>query len=169
MSPSFIAWWHGSTSWFWIWIWSRTRQDYSENRGAGFLARFCFDLEDLSDYALEIEYFDWPVGKILAFLESKHQLDHTLIIATTACLFLRAKVNAYEYGAMYPWHSGEEIRLLQDKSIIHSWASAILRLRSWKLLELGESIEWWDKVYFSLLNPDVFSSTYHKKDCVVFG
>jgi len=65
------------------------------------------------------------IGRLVKYwlcLKATHQLDHTLIIATSdnGILFLQAKVNAYDYAAMYQWHSREEIRLLQDKSIIHS-------------------------------------------------
>ena len=53
---------------------------------------------DLLDYALEIEYFDSHVTKILDFLESKGELDNTLVIVTSdhGMPFPRAKSDEYD-------------------------------------------------------------------------
>ena len=53
---------------------------------------------DLLDYALEIEYFDSHVAKILDYLESNGELDNTLVIVTSdhGMPFPRAKSDKYD-------------------------------------------------------------------------
>jgi N-sulfoglucosamine sulfohydrolase len=53
---------------------------------------------DMLDYALEIEYFDSHVTKILDFLESKGELDNTIVIVTSdhGMPFPRAKSDEYD-------------------------------------------------------------------------
>ena len=60
--------------------------------------------EDLLDYAVEIEWFDAHVGRILDYLESKGELDNTLVIFTSdnGMAFPRAKANLYDYGIHMP-------------------------------------------------------------------
>ena len=68
--------------------------------------------EDLLDYAVEIEWFDTQVGRILSFLEQKGELDNTLVIFTAdnGMAFPRAKANLYDYGIHMPlairWDGG---------------------------------------------------------------
>jgi N-sulfoglucosamine sulfohydrolase len=59
---------------------------------------------DILDYALEIEYFDSHVGKILDFLDSKGELDNTLVIVTSdnGMPFPRAKSDEYDYSNHLP-------------------------------------------------------------------
>lgn len=59
---------------------------------------------DMLDYALEIEYFDSHVGKILDFLESKGELNNTLVIVTSdnGLPFPRAKSDEYDYSNHLP-------------------------------------------------------------------
>ncbi len=59
---------------------------------------------DILDYALEIDYFDSHVGKILDFLESTGELDNTLVIVTSdnGMPFPRAKSDEYEYSNHVP-------------------------------------------------------------------
>ena len=59
---------------------------------------------DMLDYALEIEYFDSHVAKILDFLESKGELDNTLVIVTSdhGMPFPRAKSDEYDYSNHIP-------------------------------------------------------------------
>jgi arylsulfatase A-like enzyme len=59
---------------------------------------------DMLDYALEIEYFDSHVGKILDFLESKGELDNTLVIVTSdnGMPFPKAKSDEYDYSNHLP-------------------------------------------------------------------
>ena len=59
---------------------------------------------DLLDYAVEIEWFDEHLGRILKHLEDAGELDNTLIIVTSdnGMAFPRAKANCYEYGIHMP-------------------------------------------------------------------
>lgn len=60
--------------------------------------------EDLLDYAVEIEWFDSHLARMLDFLESKGELDNTLVIVTAdnGMAFPRAKANLYDYGIHMP-------------------------------------------------------------------
>ncbi len=60
--------------------------------------------EDLLDYAVEIEWFDSHVGRILDFLAEHGELDNTLVIFTAdnGMAFPRAKANLYDYGIHMP-------------------------------------------------------------------
>lgn len=59
---------------------------------------------DILDYALEIEYFDSHVGKILDFLERQGELDNTLVIVTSdnGMPFPKAKSDEYENSTHLP-------------------------------------------------------------------
>ncbi|MCC5939305.1 MAG: sulfatase [Lunatimonas sp.] len=59
---------------------------------------------DLLDYALEIEWYDQHLGKMLAHLEAIGELDNTLIVVTSdnGMAFPRAKANMYEHGIHVP-------------------------------------------------------------------
>ncbi|UGU17435.1 sulfatase [Sinomicrobium kalidii] len=60
--------------------------------------------EDLLNYALEIEWFDQHLGKILEKLEETGELENTIIVVTSdnGMAFPRAKSNTYEYGIHVP-------------------------------------------------------------------
>ncbi|QGY47220.1 sulfatase-like hydrolase/transferase [Maribellus comscasis] len=59
---------------------------------------------DLLDYALEIEWFDSHLGKIINFLEKTGELDNTVIVVTSdnGMPFPRAKIQLYEFGIHVP-------------------------------------------------------------------
>ena len=59
---------------------------------------------DLLDYAVEIEWFDSHVGRILEYLEAAGELENTLVIMTAdnGMAFPRAKANVYDYGIHMP-------------------------------------------------------------------
>ncbi|MCA9081293.1 MAG: sulfatase-like hydrolase/transferase, partial [Planctomycetaceae bacterium] len=59
---------------------------------------------DILDYYVEIEWFDQHLGKMLAELEARGELDNTLVIVTSdnGMAFPRAKANCYEYGIHMP-------------------------------------------------------------------
>jgi len=59
---------------------------------------------DLLDYAVEIEWFDQHLARILRTLEEAGELENTLIIVTSdnGMPFPRAKANCYEYGIHMP-------------------------------------------------------------------
>ena len=60
---------------------------------------------DILDYALEIEYFDSHVEKILNFLEKEGELDNTLVIVTSdhGMPFPRAKSDEYDFSNHIPF------------------------------------------------------------------
>ena len=59
---------------------------------------------DLLDYALEIEWFDSHLGRMLALLEERGELDNTLVVVTgdNGLPFPRAKANLYAHGLHVP-------------------------------------------------------------------
>ena len=59
---------------------------------------------DIIDYALEVEWFDTHLDRILKTLERIGGLDNTLIVVTAdnGMAFPRAKANLYEYGTHVP-------------------------------------------------------------------
>lgn len=59
---------------------------------------------DLLDYAIEIEWFDLHLQRMLEYLESIGELDNTIVIVTAdnGMAFPRAKANGYEYGVHVP-------------------------------------------------------------------
>ncbi len=59
---------------------------------------------DILDFAVEIDWFDKQLGKMLKYLESKGELNNTLVVVTSdnGMPFPRAKANNYEYGVHMP-------------------------------------------------------------------
>ena len=59
---------------------------------------------DLLDYAVEIEWFDLHLMRMIEHLEEIGELENTIIIVTSdnGMAFPRAKANAYEYGVHVP-------------------------------------------------------------------
>ena len=59
---------------------------------------------DLLDYAVEIEYADQVLGKVMEILDSANQLENTLVVVTSdnGMAFPRAKANAYDHGIHVP-------------------------------------------------------------------
>ncbi|QBG49251.1 heparan N-sulfatase [Verrucomicrobia bacterium S94] len=74
-----------------------------------FLPAFWPDTEavrhDILDYAVEVEYFDRHLGKILQTLEQSGELENTLIIATSdnAMPFPRYKGHPHEFATRIPF------------------------------------------------------------------
>lgn len=59
---------------------------------------------DLLDYAVEIEWFDLHLQRMLEYLEKSGELENTIVIVTAdnGMPFPRAKANSYEYGVHVP-------------------------------------------------------------------
>ena len=59
---------------------------------------------DLLDYAVEIEWFDLHLTRIISYLDSIGELENTIIIVTgdNGMSFPRAKANCYDYGNHVP-------------------------------------------------------------------
>jgi arylsulfatase A-like enzyme len=60
--------------------------------------------EDIADYLAEIERFDRDVGEILSQLESRGEVENTLVVMTSdnGMPFPRAKANLYDGGTRMP-------------------------------------------------------------------
>ena len=60
---------------------------------------------DLLDYAVEIEWFDLHLERMLHYLDSIGELDNTIVIVTSdnGMPFPRAKANCFEYGVHVPF------------------------------------------------------------------
>ena len=60
---------------------------------------------DILDYAVEVEYFDQHLGRILKHLEKIGELEHTLIIATSdnSMPFPRFKGHPHEFSTRIPF------------------------------------------------------------------
>ena len=89
---------------------------------------------DLADYAVESEWFDTHLGRILAKLEEIGELDNTLVIATSdhGMPFPRVKGQIYEYGFHLPlavrWGGGRNGRTVDDFVNVRDFAPTILQL-----------------------------------------
>lgn len=59
---------------------------------------------DLLDYAVEIEWFDLHLQRMLEYLEEIGELENTIVIVTSdnGMPFPRAKANCYDYGIHVP-------------------------------------------------------------------
>jgi N-sulfoglucosamine sulfohydrolase len=60
---------------------------------------------DILDYAIEIEWFDLHLQRMLTYLEEIGELENTIVIVTAdnGMPFPRAKANSYEYGVHVPF------------------------------------------------------------------
>lgn len=60
---------------------------------------------DLLDYAIEIEWFDLHLHRMLTYLEEIGELENTIVIVTSdnGMPFPRAKANGYDYGIHVPF------------------------------------------------------------------
>ena len=60
---------------------------------------------DILDYAVEIEWFDLHLQRMLEYLEKTGELENTIVMVTSdnGMAFPRAKANCYEYGIHVPF------------------------------------------------------------------
>lgn len=60
---------------------------------------------DILDYAIEVEWFDLHLQRMLTYLEEIGELENTIVIVTSdnGMPFPRAKANSYEYGVHVPF------------------------------------------------------------------
>ncbi len=89
---------------------------------------------DLTDYAVESEWFDTHLGRILARLEEAGELDNTLVIVTSdhGMPFPRVKGQIYEYGFHLPlavrFGDGKAGRKVDDFINVRDFSPTILEL-----------------------------------------
>jgi len=84
--------------------WKRNGKDPAMADVPGFLPDELVIREDLLDYAVEIEWFDFHLTRMLNYLDSIGELDNTIVIVSgdNGMPFPRAKANCYEYGVHVP-------------------------------------------------------------------
>jgi len=84
--------------------WNRNGKDPAVTEVPGFLPDDDVIRRDLLDYAVEIEWFDLHLTRILNYLDSIGELDNTIVIVTgdNGMSFPRAKALSYEYGVHVP-------------------------------------------------------------------
>lgn len=82
---------------------------------------------DMLDYAVEVEHFDQHLGRVLEDLETRGQLDHTLIVVTSdnGRPFPREKGNLYEAANHLPfavmWKNG----ILSPGRVVRDYVSFV--------------------------------------------
>jgi len=84
--------------------WKRNHKDPEKVKVPGFLPADSEIREDILDYAVETEWFDLHLTRMLNYLDSIGELANTIIIVTgdNGMPFPRAKANCFEYGAHVP-------------------------------------------------------------------
>lgn len=115
--------------------WIRNGKKLEDAEVPGFLPDNALVRGDLLDYAVEIEWFDSHLVKMLNYLDSIGELDNTIVIVTSdnGMPFPRAKANAYEYGIHVPlaisYPSGiSGGRIVQDPVGFEDFAPTLLEL-----------------------------------------
>jgi uncharacterized sulfatase len=84
--------------------WKHNMKDISMADVPGFLPDEEEIRGDILDYAVEIDWFDLHLTRMLDYLDSIGELDNTIIIVTgdNGMPFPRAKANCFEYGVHVP-------------------------------------------------------------------
>ncbi len=85
--------------------WKRNDKQLADARVPGFFPDHEIVRGDLLDYAVEIEWFDLHLQRMLDYLEEIGELENTIVIVTSdnGMAFPRAKANGYEYGIHVPF------------------------------------------------------------------
>lgn len=84
--------------------WKRNNKKLENVEVPGFFPDHEIVRGDLLDYAVEIEWFDLHLQRMLTYLEEKGELENTIVIVTAdnGMPFPRAKANGYDYGIHVP-------------------------------------------------------------------
>ena len=85
--------------------WRRHGKKLEDVKVPGFFPDHEIVRGDILDYAVEIEWFDLHLQRMLAYLEEIGELENTIVIVTSdnGMPFPRAKANSYEYGVHVPF------------------------------------------------------------------
>ncbi len=85
--------------------WKRNNKNLAATEVPGFLPDHGIVRGDILDYAVEIEWFDLHLQRMLTYLEKIGELENTVVIVTSdnGMSFPRAKANGYEYGIHVPF------------------------------------------------------------------
>lgn len=130
--------------------WRRLGKKLADVEVPGFLPDNEIIRGDLLDYAVEIEWFDQHLMRMLRYLEEVGELDRTIVIVTSdnGMPFPRAKANGFDYGIRVPlairypkaFPGG---RIIDDPTSFVDFAPTILELTATKPREMlpmtGES------------------------------
>ena len=84
--------------------WKRNNKNLSDAEVPGFFPDHEIIRGDLLDYAVEIEWFDLHLQRMLTYLEEIGELENTIVMVTAdnGMPFPRAKANGYDYGVHVP-------------------------------------------------------------------
>ncbi len=85
--------------------WKRTNKKLEDVDVPGFFPDHEIVRGDMLDYAVEIEWFDLHLMRMLEYLEETGELENTIVMVTSdnGMAFPRAKANCYEYGIRVPF------------------------------------------------------------------
>jgi N-sulfoglucosamine sulfohydrolase len=85
--------------------WKRNNKNLANAEVPGFFPDHETVRGDILDYAVEIEWFDQHLQRMLTYLEEIGELENTIVIVTSdnGMAFPRAKANGYEYGVHVPF------------------------------------------------------------------
>jgi len=85
--------------------WKRNNKKLTDVSVPGFFPDHEIVRGDILDYAVEIEWFDLHLQRMLKYLEEIGELENTIVIVTSdnGMAFPRAKANSYEYGIHVPF------------------------------------------------------------------
>lgn len=85
--------------------WKRNGKNPDSVEVPGFFPDNAIIRGDLLDYAVEIEWFDLHLQRMLTYLEEMGELENTIVIVTAdnGMPFPRAKANGYDYGIHVPF------------------------------------------------------------------
>ncbi|WP_242120559.1 sulfatase family protein [Aestuariivivens sediminicola] len=100
---------------------------------------------DVLDYAYELEYFDKQLGGMLALLEERGELEHTIIVVTSdnGMPFPRVKGQSYEHSNHLPlaimWKNGIKHpgRTITDYVSFADFAATFLDVTGYQAEDLG--------------------------------
>ncbi len=85
--------------------WKRNHKDLADVEVPGFFPDNEVVRGDMLDYAVEIEWFDQHLQRMLTYLEKTGELENTIVMVTAdnGMPFPRAKANGYDYGVHVPF------------------------------------------------------------------
>ncbi len=85
--------------------WKRNNKNLADVKVPGFFPDHEIVRGDILDYAVEIEWFDLHLQRMLNYLDEIGELENTIVIVTSdnGMAFPRAKANGYEYGIHVPF------------------------------------------------------------------
>ncbi|NBC66466.1 MAG: sulfatase-like hydrolase/transferase, partial [Bacteroidetes bacterium] len=131
---------------------------------------------DMLDYAMEIEYFDEHLGRMLAHLEEIGELDNTVVVVTAdnGMPFPRIKGQLYEQSAHLPlaimWPNGIESpgRVVDDFISFADFAPTFIELADleWKDTGMHSTV---GKSLTDILFSDREGQVNEERDHVILG